>query len=148
MTASDSPVCNRTAALKHAAQPTATAGLPGDSPASAPPAAAITTRLPTFIQRLIPGQGPFPDSSQTIHAAADRPRVTAMARPRGLSVPGRGLARETVMITTTRPNQRTRLITQGTSTARSSVDRVPPRHETEHAINVARRGPRALGPAG
>jgi hypothetical protein len=119
--ASDNSVFSRTPALKHAAQPTATAGLLGDRPASTPPAAPITTSPPRFIHCLIPTQRPFPDSSQTIHAAADRPRVTAMARPRALSVPGRGLASETVTITTTRPKARTRSTTHGTSTSTMPV---------------------------
>ena len=107
--ASDASVRSRTPALKAAAQPTATAGLLGDSPASAPPAPAIRIRLPRLSQRLSPV---LPDSIQAIHPTADRPSVIAMARPRALSKLGGGLARETVTITTTRPQARTRSITR------------------------------------
>ena len=142
MMPSDTSVLSRTPALKHAAQPMATAGLFGDSPASTPPAAPITTRLPRF------SQGLRSASIQTIHAAADRPSATAMARPRALSVPGRGLARETVMITTTRPMARMTSITRVTLTTRAPVASILPRRETEHDINVARFGPRALARPG
>ena len=54
----------------------------------------------------------LPDSIQAIHPTADRPSVIAMARPRALSKLGGGLARETVTITTTRPQARTRSITR------------------------------------
>ena len=52
--ASEASVRSRTPALKAAAQPTATAGLLGDRPASAPPAAPITTSPPRFSPRLAP----------------------------------------------------------------------------------------------
>jgi hypothetical protein len=52
--ASEASVRNRTPALKAAAQPTATAGLLGDRPASTPPAAPITTSPPRFSPRLAP----------------------------------------------------------------------------------------------
>ena len=84
MMPSDTSVFSRTPALKHAAQPMATAGLLGDRPASTPPAAPMTARLPRFVQRLCSA------SIQTIHAAADRPSAIAIARPRALSAPGRG----------------------------------------------------------
>ena len=115
MMPSDTSVLSRTPALKHAAQPMATAGLLGDSPASTPPATPITTRLPRFVQRLCSA------SIQTIHAAADRPSATAIARLRALSVPGSGLARETVMITTTRPMARMTSVTRVTLTTRAPV---------------------------
>jgi hypothetical protein len=97
-----------------AAQPTATAGLFGDRPASAPPIPAIAIRLPTLSQCLSPV---LPDSIQAIHATTDRPSVIAIARPWALSVPGRGLASETVTITTSRPQARTRSISRVTLTA-------------------------------
>ena len=118
MMASDTSVLSRTPALNAAAQPMTTAGLLGDRPASAPPAAPITTRPPTFIQGLLPVS---PASIHTSHAAADKPSATAIARARGLSVPGRGLARETVMITTTRPTARMTSVTRVTLTTRAPV---------------------------
>ena len=111
--ASDPSVRSRTPALKVAAQPTATAGLFGDSPASAPPAPPIAIRLPTLSQ-LSPV---LPDSIQATHATADRPSMTAMATPRAPPVPGPGLASETVTITTRRPQARIRSISRVTLTA-------------------------------
>ena len=158
MMASDASVLSRTPALKAAAQPTATAGLFGDSPASTPPAPAITTRLPRFSRVLSPV---LPDSIQATHATADRPSVIAMARPRAPAEPGPGLARETVTITTTRPQARTRSTTRVTLTARPPVAgslRVAKPNTllapdspaclpapVPAGINVARRGPRAAG---
>ena len=115
MMASDTSVRSRAPAPNAAAQPMAKAGLFGDSPASTPPAAPITTRLAVVIRGL------HVLDIQTIHAAADKPRVTAIARPRTVSMPGRGRARETVMITTTRPKARMASITRGTSTTRAPV---------------------------
>src|SRR5205809_2876846 len=149
--ASDASVRSRTPALKAAAQPTATAGLFGDSPASTPPAPAITTRLPRFSRVLSPV---LPDSIQATHAAADRPSAIAMARPRAPAEPGPGLARETVTITTTRPQARTRSITRVALTTRAPVTgslRVAKPNTLlapdspaclPASINVARRGPR------
>ena len=115
MMASDTSVLSRTPALKAAAQPKATAGLFGDSPASTPPTAPITGRMARFVR------GRSAASIQTIHAAADRASVTAMAKLRGASMPGRGRATETVMITTTRPAARMRSMTRVTLTTRSPV---------------------------
>ena len=69
-----------------------------------------------------------------------------MPRLRALSVPGRGLARQTVMITTTRPNPRTRSTTRvnpilGMPVAGSF-------RVASTLINVARRDPRVPGRAG
>src|SRR5258705_12502770 len=152
--ASDPSVRSRTPALNAAAQPTATAGLFGDSPASAPPAPPNTIRLPRLSRRLSPV---LPDSIQATHAAADRPSMIAMARPRAPSESGRGLASETVTITTTRPQARTRSITRLALTTRAPVTgslRVAKPNTLAApdspaclptAINVARHGPRAAG---
>jgi len=111
VTASDPSVRSRTPALKVAAQPTATAGLFGDSPASAPPTPPIAIRLPTLSQCLSPV---LPDSIQAIHATTDRPSMTAMATPMAPSERGPGLASETVTITTRRPQARIRSISRVT----------------------------------
>ena len=116
--ASDASIRSRTPALNAAAQPTATAGLFGDSPASTPPAPAMTIRLPRFSRALSPV---LPDSIQATHAAADRPSMTAMATPRGPAVPGPGLEKQTVTMTTTRPQARTRSTARVTLTTRSPV---------------------------
>ena len=112
---SDASVRSQMPALNAAAQPKATAALFGESPASTPPAPASPTRPPTIIQRLVPA------SIQTVHAATDKPSVTAIAMPRASSVPGGGLARQTLMITRTRPTARMASIHRGTSTTRAPV---------------------------
>ena len=132
MMASDPSVRSRTPALKVAAQPTATAGLFGDSPASAPPTPPIAIRLPTLSQCLSPV---LPDSIQATHATADRPSVTAMATPRAPPEPGPGLASVTVTITTTRPQARIRSITRVTLTARRpSPDPSASRNRTRSSL--------------
>ena len=112
---SDSSVLSRTPALNVAAQPTASAGLFGDSPASTPPAPPSTIRLPTV------SHGMRSESIQAIQARADTASVIAIATCRGSPMPGRGLDRVTVMSTTTRPQLRTRSVTRVTLTARAPV---------------------------
>jgi len=74
-----------------AMQPTTTARLSHDNPASTPPAALITARPPYATQTLRPA------SIQAIHPATESPSATAMAVPRASLVAGPGLAKETAM---------------------------------------------------
>src|SRR6185437_7942029 len=118
MMASEALVFRRTPALKAAAQPTAMAGLLGDTPASTPPAPPITARLPRLSARRCPVG---PDSSQPTQPAADRPSVIAIVTPRGPGVPGPGSDSETLMMTATRPKARTASTILATLTTRSPV---------------------------
>src|SRR5579872_905421 len=101
VTPREATVLSRAPALNTATQPTATAGLFGDSPVSTPPAAPMTIRLAALI-RSRPS-----DTIQVIHAATDTPSMTAIATLRGPPVVGPGRASDTGTATTTTPAERT-----------------------------------------
>src|SRR5487761_1586277 len=96
-------------------QPTMTAGLFGESPASVPPATAITVSDATVRRYLRRAH------IQTTHAAADIASATAIARPRAPGPPGCGLARVTVTSTTAMPRARITSTARDTSIARAVI---------------------------
>src|SRR3984957_678957 len=104
---SDASVLSRTPADEVTTQPTAMAVLNGDSPASVPPATAITDSAVTISQYRPPAR------SQTIQATAATPRVTLIAMPRGPVSPGCGEASGTVASRTTSTMARTAEIAGG-----------------------------------
>src|ERR1700728_777354 len=109
-------VLTRTPADEVTTQPTAMAVLNGDSPASAPPATAITESAVTITAKRQSAR------SQTSQAAAQTTSVTVIAMLRGPVSPGWGVASGTVASITTSTMTRTARIAGGALAADRPAD--------------------------
>ena len=143
--ASDDSELSRTPADEVTTQPTATAGLNADRPASAPPDAAITASAATITELLLPGRS---QTSQAMVAAAS---ATMIAMPCALASPGCGAANGTVASTISSTSTRTAAIDAGgldestdgpsrIASQRVAMERcTPPPYRPEPEIRAGRR---------